>query len=323
MLHGSATFAELHLRGNYPNHMNKREQGMRNDLNKEFSVPGLSFELGNGNLIRALIDTAIAKGELFLQGAHVTSWHPVGQRPVLWLSGQSNYEPGKPIRGGVPICFPWFGPNSKDKTQPAHGFARTTDWQVAGARSNTDGAIELHLKTTIDSFLLDFYVEFGRELKMTLRTQLSSEAVSSHSFEVALHTYFAVSDVRSISIAGLEGASYIDKVDQGKLKQASGEAITFAGETDRVYLETQNACELIDSDLGRVIRVSKTGSASTVVWNPWIDKSKRMADFGDEEWPGMVCIETANVGTSQIELVPGGSHTTVCTISVSKSLSAE
>jgi len=298
--------------------MNKREQGMLDDLKKEFSVPGLSFELGSGNLIRAVIDTAIAKGELFLQGAHVTSWHPVGQRPVLWLSGQSNYEAGKPIRGGVPICFPWFGPNSKDTTQPAHGFARITEWQVAGARLNADGAIELHLKTTIDPFLLNFHIEFGRELKMTLRTQLSSEATSSHSFEDALHTYFVVSDVRSISIAGLEAASYIDKVDQGMLKQASGEAITFTGETDRVYLETQTACELTDSALGRVIRVSKTGSASTVVWNPWIDKSERMADFGDDEWPGMVCIETANVGTSQIELQPGGSHTTVCRISVPK-----
>jgi len=316
MLHGTATIAELHLRGSYRNHMNKREQGMLDDLKKEFFVPGLSFELGNGNLIRAVIDTAIAKGELFLQGAHVTSWHPVGQRPVLWLSGQSNYEAGKPIRGGVPICFPWFGPNSKDKTQPAHGFARITEWQVAGARSNADGAIELHLKTTIDPFLLNFHVEFGRELKMTLRTQLSSDAASSASFEDALHTYFVVSDVRSISISGLEGASYIDKVEQGMLKQASGEAITFAGETDRVYLETQTTCDLTDPALGRVIRVSKTGSASTVVWNPWIDKSKRMADFGDNEWPGMVCIETANVGTSPIELQPGGSHATVCTISV-------
>ena len=290
---------------------------MLNDLNKAFAIPGLSFQMGNGGLVRAVIDAAIAKGELYLQGAHVTSWTPVGQRPVLWLSGQSNFEVGKPIRGGVPICFPWFGPNAKDATQPAHGFARTADWQVTGSRTTPDGAIELHLTTSIDSFSLDYYVEFGRELKMTLQTHLSADAASPNTFENALHTYFAVSDVRFISIGGLETASYIDKVDHGLLKQASGETIQVAGETDRVYLETQSACDLRDMGFDRVIRVSKTGSNSTVVWNPWIDKSKRMADFGDEEWPAMVCIETANVGASRIELAPGESHSTVCTIAIS------
>lgn len=295
-----------------------RKQDMLGDLKTEFSIPGLRFELGNGNLVRAVIDTAIANGELYLQGAHVTAWSPVGHRSVLWLSGLSNFEAGKPIRGGVPICFPWFGPNSKDTTQPAHGFARTADWQVVGALSSVDGAIVLHLRTTIGSFLLDYHVEFGRELKLTLRTQLSADAMMPGTFEDALHTYFAVSDVRSIAIGGLEEASYIDKVDHGLVKPASGDTIAFAGETDRVYLKTQTACNLNDPGFGRVIRVSKTGSDSTVVWNPWIDKSKRMADFGDDEWPGMVCIETANVGASRIELVPGESHSTVCKITVSE-----
>jgi glucose-6-phosphate 1-epimerase len=290
---------------------------MLNDLNAEFSVPGLRFEFGNGKLVRAAIDTPIAQGELYLQGAHVTSWCPAGQRPVLWQSEQSNYAAGKAIRGGVPICFPWFGSNSKDTALPAHGFARTAEWRVADSQTTADGAIQLRLTTTIDSFLLDFQVEFGRELKMTLQTQLSAESSSRTSFEVALHTYFAVSDIRSISIAGLEEASYIDKVDQSLLKHATGSAIRFVGETDRVYLETQAACELSDPGFGRVIRISKSGSQSTVVWNPWIDKSKRMVDFGDDEWPGMVCIETANVGASCIELAPGATHTTVCAIAVS------
>ena len=293
---------------------------MIHDLNTEFSVPGLRFEFGKGNLVRAAIDTAIAHGELYLQGAHVTSWFPSGQRPVLWQSKQSNYQAGKAIRGGVPICFPWFGPNPKEPAQPAHGFARIVEWQMASSQTTADGSIQLQLTTTIDSFLLHFHVAFGRELKMTLQTQLLSEATSPISFEDALHTYFAVSDVQSISIAGLERASYIDKVDHALLKQATGTAIRFVGETDRVYLETRADCELSDPGFDRVIRVSKSGSTSTVVWNPWIDKSKRMVDFGEDEWPEMVCIETANVGNSRIELAPGATHSTICTVSISNGL---
>jgi len=234
----------------------------------------------------------------------------------LWLSQMSNFEKGKPIRGGVPICFPWFGPNEQDATLPAHGFARSQEWQFVNAQEKEGDAIELHLETAIDPFLLSFRVEFGAALKMTLKTQLPVDAKSAHSFEDALHTYFSVSNVRTISIHGLESTSFLDKVDHAKLKSATNVPILIDSETDRVYLNTLSDCILNDVQKKRAIRVAKLGSASTVVWNPWIDKSKRMADFGADEWPDMVCIETANIGDSRIQLAPGESHSTTAVISV-------
>ena len=286
------------------------------ELNRLFAIPGLAFEQGNGGLLRAVVNTLACRGELVLQGAHVTSWIPAGQQPVLWLSHKSNFEKGKPIRGGVPICFPWFGPKANDSSAPAHGYARLVEWQVVSTHSKEDGGIAIGLETSIDPFLLSFNVEFGSQLKMTLRTELSRDATSPQSFEDALHTYFAVSDIRSILIAGLETTDYVDKVDQANLKPASGMPIQFTGETDRVYCDTRADCLLIDDGMQRVIRISKSGSVSTVVWNPWIDKSKRMADFGDDEWPEMVCIETANVAAGRIELSPGESHSTTAFVSV-------
>lgn len=289
---------------------------MLNELNQRFSIPGLRFEQNHNGLVSAVIQTAACTGELFLQGAHVTTWRPLGHEPVLWLSQKSNYEKGLPIRGGVPICFPWFGPNANDTTLPAHGFARLLEWQIVGAQQKDGEAVELLLETTIDPFHLIFQVEFGAELIMTLKTQLPQNATSPQSYEDALHTYLSVSDVRTIAIRGLEPTSFIDKVDHAQLKTATNNPIRIESETDRVYLDTQSDCVLEDAHWKRAIRVSKRGSASTVVWNPWIDKSKRMVDFGDAEWPGMVCIETANIGDCSIRLSPGESHSTTAVISV-------
>jgi glucose-6-phosphate 1-epimerase len=151
---------------------------------------------------------------------------------------------------------------------------------------------------------------------MALTTEPVPGTSTSQRFEDALHTYFSVSDVRSVSISGLEQARYIDKVDGAAEKSATGNAIVFMGETDRVYLNTVAECQLIDPDRKRTIVISKSGSQSTVVWNPWIAKSARMPDFGDHEWPEMVCIETANVGSNAIELAPNTSHTTTVVIRV-------
>jgi len=285
-------------------------------MNQNFARPGLSFETGNGGLTRAVISTPLANGEIYLQGAHVAAWNPVGEEPVLWLSKQSHFSPGKPIRGGVPICFPWFGPNAEDATQPAHGFARLIEWQVIATRTKADGITEIELGTTIGTFKLTYGVEFGSVLKMTLRTEVSTQSTEDQVFEDALHTYLAVSDVRSVLIKGLEAASYIDKVDQALLRPPSGSPIHFSGETDRIYLETISDCVLVDSGIQRSIRISKSGSMSTVIWNPWIEKSKRMPDFGDDEWAQMACVETTNVAGNRIKLLPGESHSTTATISV-------
>ncbi len=285
-------------------------------LFEQFQLPGLHFEAGQSGLTKAVVATSVASGEIYLQGAHVTSWQPAGHKPVLWMSRSSLFQPGKPIRGGVPICFPWFGPHASDPSAPAHGFARTALWEVTDARTTPEGGISLTLQTRIDSFSVRFTVEFGSVLQMTLTTEPVPGTGTSQRFEDALHTYFSVSDVRNISITDLEQARYIDKVDGAGEKPAAGSAIEFTGETDRVYLNTVAECQLVDPGCHRRIAISKSGSQSTVVWNPWIAKSARMPDFGDHEWPEMVCIETANVGGNAIELAPNSSHSTTVVIRV-------
>ena len=285
-------------------------------LCEQFKVPGLHFEAGQGGLTKAVIATPVASGELYLQGAHVTSWQPAGHAPVLWMSRSSLFQPGKPIRGGVPICFPWFGPHASDPSAPAHGFARTALWEVTEARTTADGVISLSLQTRIDSFSVRFTVEFGPVLQMTLTTEPGPGSSTGLRFEDALHTYLSVSDVRNVSITGLEQVRYIDKVDGAAEKPATGAAIEFTGETDRVYFTTDSECHLHDPGRNRTIAISKSGSQSTVVWNPWIAKSARMPDFGDHEWPEMVCIETANVGFNAVELAPQSIHATTVVIQV-------
>lgn len=286
------------------------------ELSDRFPIAGLRFEQGRGGLTKAVVQTPTASGELYLHGAHVTSWQPEGQQPVLWMSRSSNFEAGKPIRGGVPICFPWFGPHPTDSSAPAHGYARITEWELVDAKTTDDDAVGLTLQTVLGPFSLMFSVSFGGDLRMTLQTELAASATAAQSFEVALHTYFSVGDVQLISISGLENVPYVDKVNGPIEKAASGEMIRFFGETDRVYSGTDGECLLADAVRKRLIRVRKSGSRSTVVWNPWINKSARMPDFGDHEWPEMVCIETANVGSDAIQLAPGALHSTAVVVEV-------
>ncbi len=285
-------------------------------LASQFSQPGLTFDSGAGGLTRISIDTELCTGQMFLHGAHVAAFCPRGKREVLWMSQSSNFADGKAIRGGVPICFPWFASLASDPNAPAHGYARTRPWSLVDTIVNSDGSIRLEMATEIDSYELRFAAEFGELLLMTLTVELSKQAAGPARFEEALHTYFVVSDIRKIQITGLESHGYLDKVDHSTRKAATHQAITFHGECDRVYFNTDETCVLHDAEWSRKIAVKKRNSRSTIVWNPWIDKSARMADFGDDEWPGMVCIETANVGENAIQIEPGQRHEMSAAISV-------
>ena len=277
-------------------------------LNTEYGMPGLQFEFGKGGLVKAAVHTSVATGEIYLHGAHVTRWQPAGHREVLWVSGSSWFEAGKPIRGGVPICFPWFGAHPTDALLPAHGTARISQWQVTATSLTAAGSVQLSFEYVTESFLVQYTVEFGPTLRMCLQVTLAASSAKVVQFEEALHSYFAVSDVQQIVIEGLESAPFIDKMDGAAVTSATGRPIRFSGETDRVYFDTDATCTLRDWASARRIVISKSGSLSTVVWNPWTAKAARMPDFGDNDWPGMVCIETANVAGNAIELEPGDSH---------------
>jgi len=293
-------------------------------LADQFDIPNaIRFEDAPGGLVCAAISTPAADAELYLQGAHITNWTPRGQRPVLFLSPKSLFTPGKAIRGGVPIVFPWFGARGDGKPGPAHGFARTTEWAVEGTKLRNDGKVEITLvlapnETTrglgYASFLLRFRVTIGSTLEMELQTR--NEASEALIYEEALHAYFAVADIRHASVSGLEGTTFIDKTDGFKRKKLGNEPLLIAKETDQVHLNTQATCAIHDPVWQRRIIVEKSGSDSTVVWNPWIDKTKDMSDMAPDGWQGMLCVETANAADNAVHLPPGASHKLTASIRV-------
>lgn len=255
--------------------------------------------------------------EIVRQGAHMLRWQPAGHRPVLWLSNNSWFQADKPIRGGIPICFPWFGPHPSDSTQPAHGLVRLRPWQLKNADSSDHGDIlDCRLECTAAPFQLEYHVRVGRELKCSLHVHLPKEATEAATCEAALHTYLSVSDIRRVQVHGLESVPFLNKVPGQSDGTPAGQPIEFTGETDRIYQNSDHSVSIVDPGWRRVITISKSGSMSTVVWNPWIDKSRRMPDFGDDEWTGMLCVETAAVGSCRLSLSPGDSHTLQAIIAV-------
>jgi glucose-6-phosphate 1-epimerase len=285
---------------------------------------GVTLEPGLGGLSKVLVSTPLATAEVYLHGAHVTRYQPAGQPPVLFLSGKSKFEPGKAIRGGVPICFPWFGPLEGHPKAPAHGFARTSPWVLSTAMRSADGTVTLTLSMSrAEDAASDWPHAFAAEYAVTIGPSLTTALTVHHVrgepflYEAALHTYLVVGDVRQATVHGLENTPWRDKVLGRELAGIDG-PIRFVGETDRVYLDTTAPVTVDDPALNRRLVVAKGGSMSTVVWNPWVAKAAAMADFGDDEWPGMLCVETANIGAAAVTLGPGQSHTTTATVTASR-----
>jgi len=282
-------------------------------LNERFGSEGVArFEIGDGGLTRLAITTDEAEAALYTHGASVTHFQPRGAEPVLWVSGASRYAAGKAIRGGVPIVFPWFGGKADDADAPSHGLVRQAEWGVEAVEQLDDGRARATLTIAIDGFDVTYRVTIGRQLHLEMI--VANTSGKSVAFEQALHTYLTVGDVKRVRVTGLEGTTYIDKVDGFTRKTQPTAPITFAGETDSVYLDTEATVRVDDPALGRTLVVGKSGSKSTVVWNPWVDKAKNMGDFGDDEWPGMVCVETANVADNAVNLDAGESATMTASI---------
>ena len=279
-------------------------------------IPGaLQLEYDDDGLTRVLIDTPQAEAEIFLHGAHITRWVPAGQRPVLFTSSRSLFAPGKPIRGGVPLVFPWFGPRAGGLPGPMHGYARISEWTLHATRLSDDGAVHLVFTLPrVDAFRLAFRVSVGAKLEMELDVRNTS--TEELCFEEAFHTYFAVGDIHQVSISGLEGTEYIDKADGFKRKRRPAEPLRIEGYTDQVHVNTTGVCVIEDPAWARRIVVAKSGSATTVVWNPWSDKTPGMPDMAPEDWREMVCVETANAAENGIRLGPGASHVMRATIQV-------
>jgi len=295
---------------------------MREDSKFVLELPGVEL-VAEHNLPAVRVSSAGASGLVYLQGAHVAAWQPTGQAPVIWMSENAVYAVGKALRGGVPICFPWFGPHADKPEFPAHGFARTRPFEYCGARLDATGRTELEFSLNGDdqtrawfphAFAARLRVAFGKSLELSF--SVTNHDSEPFTFEEALHSYFGVADVTQTSVRGLEGARYIDKVREQAVFTEGPRELRFVAETDRVY-ESTAACTIDDRVGKRSIVIEKENSASTVVWNPWRERAAQMSDLGAAAWPGMLCVESANVGKSRVTLAPGETHRLRVTVSVS------
>jgi len=263
------------------------------------------------------VRTPVATGSVHLHGATVTGWTPAKHEPVLWVSSKSIFDGQTPIRGGVPICAPWFGAHATDPDAPAHGLVRVEPWTLDHSGISEEETL-LGLGLEMPGLTYTYGVMLGHTLKMVL--EITNTGDAERRVEAALHTYLAVSDAREVTVTGLENAAYLDKAGGSPAGSsavaATGEPIRFTAETDRVYVDTDDDVVLHDPGLNRRITVAKDGGRSTVVWNPWVAKSARMKDFGDDEWTGMCCIESAAVGDDAWTLAPGAAATLTAHVSV-------
>ncbi|GAB1232885.1 D-hexose-6-phosphate mutarotase [Ferrigenium sp. UT4] len=296
-----------------------------NLLNQRFAIENhvQLREIADGVII-AEVANQHALSNIALQGAHIATFQPRGEEPVIWLSPNAKFAPGKSIRGGVPICWPWFGPHKTDSKLPGHGFARTVPWELQETRALEDGATFLRFGLLQnDRTRAQWPHACSAQLEVTvgksLRVELVTTNTGKEAFELgeALHTYFQISDVANMTLRGLEGCEYMDKVGNAR-RYNQPDSIVINSEVDRVYVNTDSDCLIEDTGLKRAIRIHKEGSRSTVVWNPWTEKAEKMGDFGPKLHRDMVCVESGNALENVVNVAPGETHRLVAVYSVEK-----
>ncbi|MCU7833548.1 MAG: D-hexose-6-phosphate mutarotase [gamma proteobacterium symbiont of Lucinoma myriamae] len=286
-------------------------------LNEKFSIPGLLEFVDNeqGALV-ARMETSQGTMEIARQGAQLLFWTPKDQAPVVWLSPQAQFKSGKSLRGGSPVCWPWFGPHPENTSLPGHGFARNFEWRILETSRLRDATRiimifepgEEQLKDWPHQAELTLSITMGEGLDMVLTTR--NQGKTAFTITQALHTYFNVGDIARVRVEGLEGKEYIDKVDGETCHQQEG-AITIDREVDRIYLNCPEDLVIVDEILKRRVRITRQGSNSAVVWNPWAEKGAAFGDMGEEGYRNMLCVETTNVAKDTVTLKPGESFTQI------------
>ena len=294
------------------------------DLNKNFSFENennyLVFKNGQGDIPVIEIKNDQASATISLQGAHLLRWKPHNEDDVIWLSKDATFAKGKSIRGGIPICWPWFGAHESNDSFPAHGFARTVLWQVVDTQkiSSDETQITFRLSTNqLDKDIQKMWpqetvAEYRLTIAKTLTLELTTFNKSNETITLgqALHTYFNIEDISNTTVYGLEGKTYLDKPDNFNSKIQNG-PITINNEVDRVYLDTADDVT-IDNKKRKMI-IKKQGSNSTIVWNPWKDVADKMGDLGEDGYQKMLCVESANAADDTVNINPGDSYTLLVT----------
>jgi len=286
-----------------------------NALNVQYGIPGfIEFKENESGFTFVHIKNCYGWAEISLYGGQVTHFQLIGDEPILWMSPLSQFISGKAIRGGIPICWPWFGPHPNDSLLPQHGIARISNWSVVDTCLLEGEQVRVILRCDqhkIDQLAkwkgveLELSITMGKTLRLALCTH--NRRRKAIAIGGALHTYLRVEDIHQVVVQGLEATHYLDKLDHYKRKFQEMSAV-FSGETDREYLDTKPDCILIDKAKSRSLKVSKEGCATTVLWNPWRVSSEKIADFSDDGFKHMVCIEAAITTNDAQIILPGESH---------------
>jgi glucose-6-phosphate 1-epimerase len=293
-------------------------------LNTQHAIPGIAqITEPYPGMPAARITTNSCAATMHIHGAHVTSWRPAGSDEIIFVSSKARYVDGQAIRGGIPICFPWFRGKSDDPKAPAHGFVRTKSWNLQSIK--TQGAdVAVTMSTSSDAatkkwwpheFRAELRVTFGRNLK--LEFSVENAGTNECHYEEALHTYYLVGDIASARVQGLDGASYLDNTDGNREKKQLGE-VSVGKTTDNAYVNNESALGVMDPVLKRRMHIRKENSRTAVIWNPWKEAAEKMSDMGADEWKKMLCVEGANILGNAIKLIAGENHTTTVTMSVQK-----
>lgn len=285
------------------------------NLNQRFGIKDVvSFSAKPNGFVMVEVDNPHAVATIAMQGAHLMRFQPKGKEPLIWLSPEAQFAAGKSIRGGVPVCWPWFGAHESDKALPAHGFARTVPWRLNQVHALPDGSTRLEFELIRTSAIraqwphacsVRHIITIGKTLTHELVT--TNYGQEPMVIGEALHTYFQVGDVRKVTVGGLQGCDYLDKVKHFQRYRQRG-SVGFTEEVDRIYLDTPATTEICDPMLKRRIVIRSQGSGSTVVWNPWVDKAAQMGDLGPDGYLHMLCVETANAAEDTVTIAPLAQH---------------
>lgn len=284
-------------------------------INQKFGIQDKVLFQEENHLQMAVVVNDFATAIISLYGGQVLSFKPHGSEDLLFVSNQSAYEQGKAIRGGIPICFPWFGAHPENSDLPNHGFARLKNWEVRSTEQLITGETRLVLSLTDDKSTMILWPHtFQTTLEMVIGKSLfikwSVKNLGNEPFSItqALHSYFKVGDITKTTITGLEGASYMEAIRSEEFFSGEAQPITIAREVDRSYTDTDAICTIKDEEQKRNIKITKLGSQSTIVWNPWKQLSAKMKDLGDQDYLSFVCVETANVLHNEVKVDSQESH---------------
>lgn len=285
-------------------------------LNADYGLAGqLKFVEGKGGFPLIEVDGPKAKASISVYGGQVLSFQPTNEpEDLMFLSEKAYYQEGKAIKGGIPVCWPWFGPDPEGLGRPSHGFVRNRLWTVLATETTPDGEVKVTLGVAATAETREIWPEeFEMAIAISVGDSLSVELITRNkgdrafSITQALHTYFKVGDIQQVKVIGLEELEYIDKPDGGAKKNQKG-AVTFDAEVDRIYTNVGSELVIDDAALGRKILISSSGSKTAIVWNPWVEISGNMADLEDDDYKRLVCVETANAADDVVEVSPNSEY---------------